>query len=176
MRVIVARSSGDVISSCLRNSAQAPSGGPGLVLFLVAGMVSKIGTAPWALAGSIPVPPIRGTARSGVAVDATLVERDPARAGKIIAHEIGHALGLFHTTEGTFLPPAAGGEPAPVHDQIDDSPDCPLQADQDGDRSLTARECAAHDAGNLMFWAGDAGSTTISPCQADIARRSALVR
>ncbi len=151
-----------------------PASGPGLALFVVAALRSTVGLAPWALAGGIPVPPVRGTERSGVVVDGTLIERDPARAGRVIAHEIGHALGLFHTTEGVYLPPGPAEPRAPVHDQIDDSPDCPQQADRNHDEELTASECAAYDSGNLMFWS--AGGTTITAGQADIARRSALVR
>ena len=41
---------------------------------------------------------------------------------------------------------------------------------------LSADECAAHDTGNLMFWAAVPGAATVTSGQADIARRSALVR
>ncbi len=53
------------------------------------------------IAGGTPGPTLHGgTSRSGVAV-ATALDPDPAAIGHIMAHETGHYLGLFHTTEIT---------------------------------------------------------------------------
>jgi hypothetical protein len=156
------------VGRVLRLSSNGP---PGALALVVVSDVSVAGQGIWALAGGIPVPPVNGTARSGVVVSAVLVTRDPAFAGQVIAHEIGHALGLYHTTEG----PLDGG--GALHDQLDDTPACPADADRDpADGVLSATECATHDVGNLMFWSAVRGGARLTPGQADIARRSALAR
>jgi hypothetical protein len=159
-------------------SERAPEGT--LALFLVPDLATGgPGYPVWALSGSIPVPPRLGTVRSGLAVNGSLLDLDPVWTGQIMAHEIGHALGLYHTTERDLA--NAGTRAAPVrqaiHDPIDDTPECPAQADSSPiDGALSADECAAHDTGNLMFWAATRGATTLTRGQADMARRSALVR
>jgi hypothetical protein len=156
------------VGAALRLSERAPPGTLALVVvrdLTLAG--GELGL--WALAGGIPVPPRGGTGRSGVVVGAQLLARDPIWGGQVIAHEIGHALGLYHTTER----PLAGGA---IHDQIDDSAECPAAADHDGDAALSAAECDDHDAANLMFWATPRGATRLTSGQAEMARRSALVR
>lgn len=163
------------VGALFKLSNEVPDG-PGLCLFFVADIAAGPGLGIWALSGGIPVPPVRGTVRSGIVVNASLVEQDPARAGQVMAHEIGHALGLFHTTEGVFLETQKGAGRQPLHDQIDDSPACPRPADVNGDETLTARECRAFDAGNLMFWAAGPSARHLTPGQADIARRSSLAR
>jgi hypothetical protein len=137
-----------LVVEALRLSGRAPARALAL---LVVGDVALAGaeSSIWALAGGIPVPPVTGTARSGVLVSALLVARDPTFAGQVIAHEIGHALGLYHTTEQSLDGQA-------IHDQIDDTP--------------------ADDASNLMFWSAVRGRTHLTPGQAEIARRSALAR
>src|SRR5438309_445465 len=55
--------------------------------------------------------------------------------GTTAAHEIGHYLGLYHTSERD------GSE----HDPIDDTPEC------------AAGDSACPDAANVMFWTGGGG-------------------
>jgi hypothetical protein len=155
------------VGAVLRLSERAP---PGALVLVVVQALALSGTDQglWALSGGIPVPPRSGTGRSGVVVGAELLKGDPIWGGQIIAHEIGHALGLYHTTER----PTAGA----IHDQLDDSPACPAEADRDGDGTLSAAECDGHDAANLMFWATPRGATLLTAGQAATARRSALVR
>jgi hypothetical protein len=102
------------------------------------------------IAGGIPGPQIiQGTAHSGVAINMlggfSLLTRDFLRMqGATMAHELGHVLGLFHTTESEGR----------NFDPIADTPQCPAsEYDKNGDGLVSAEECAAVDGANLMFWA-----------------------
>jgi hypothetical protein len=156
------------VGAALSLSARAPAGT--LALVLVGALpLGGTGESLLALAGGIPVPPLGGTARSGVLVNAPFVAHDPIWAGQVIAHEVGHALGLYHSTERA----TAGGA---IHDPIADTPECPAEADVDHDGTLAPSECDGHDAANLMFWATARNATRLTAGQAELARRSALVR
>jgi hypothetical protein len=148
----------------------------GLPLFIVSDIITGPGASIWALAGGIPVPPVSGTVRSGVILNGQLIEHEPDRAGQVLAHEAGHAMGLYHTTEPRFLARVSGAQPGPIHDQIDDTPECPILADKDDSGSLENVECRDFDAGNLMFWSVTRSSVRLTAGQADIARRSAITR
>lgn len=102
------------------------------------------------IAGGIPGPQIiQGTAHSGVAVNmlggfSALTPDFLAMQGATMAHELGHVLGLFHTTESD----------GKNFDPISDTPRCPeSEYDTNGDGLVSANECASVDGGNLMFWA-----------------------
>lgn len=82
------------------------------------------------------------------------------------AHELGHFLGLPHTT--TFLPDAR--RPTSTQDDgIDDTPRCAVLADRNGD-GFVAHGDGCPDAGNLMFWAAAEGSTALSKGQGEVMR------
>jgi len=73
---------------------------------------------------------------SGTTLDAQLL-------GETAAHEMGHQLGLFHTTE------QSGTE----FDIINDTAECPKSSrDNDNNGQMTAEECEGYGAENVMFW------------------------
>ena len=76
------------------------------------------------------------THASGTTLDSQLL-------GETAAHEMGHQLGLFHTTE-------KGGT---VFDILTDTAEC-LNSTKDFDRNgkMSAEECEGYGGENLMFW------------------------
>jgi len=73
---------------------------------------------------------------SGSTLDAQLL-------GETAAHEMGHQLGLFHTTE-------QGGT---MFDIISDTAECTKSnRDISGDGQMSAEECVGYGGGNVMFW------------------------
>jgi hypothetical protein len=132
---------------------------PGINVFLISDMGSYIG-----IAGGIPgVLGVHGTARSGVALAADLLG-DLDGADLVLMHEIGHFLGLFHTTEssGTVLDP------------LSDTPVCPGTRDDDRDHELASWECEEDGADNLMFWTG--AGTLLSPQQIQVMASAVVLR
>lgn len=65
------------------------------------------------ISGGIPGPPYVGSKRSGVVISSNGDPRAPVATSSIIAHEVGHHLGLFHTSEA---------QPG-MHDPIGDTPE-----------------------------------------------------
>lgn len=104
-----------------------------------------------------------GRPRAGVVI-AYDNNADGPTAGRRLAHEIGHYLGLWHTT-------SAGG----AHDPIDDTAACTSAQDADMDGVLSAVECVGLDGGNVMFWSTGAGGGTFSAEQSAIMRGNPLV-
>ena len=63
--------------------------------------------------------------------------------GETAAHEMGHQLGLFHTTE-------KGGT---EFDILTDTPECPKSSrDSNSSGTVSAEECDGYGANNIMFW------------------------
>ena len=80
---------------------------------------------------------------ASLSAHATGNDLDDQLLGETAAHEIGHHLGLFHTTEkeGTLF------------DILSDTPECSSSSyDNDSNGSLTAEECDLLGGDNLMFW------------------------
>lgn len=106
--------------------------------------------------GAIPGPGvIHGTAASGLIAQAGSLgfsagglsehETDQMILAKILAHEIGHYFGLFHTTE-------YNGESVGA---LSDTPQCGTQNDANGDGYVAGSECRGKGAEYLMFWSYD---------------------
>lgn len=123
--------------------------------------------------GSIPGPGIiHGTPKSGLIAQAAPLgwamagrdahETDQVVLAKILAHEMGHYFGLFHTTE-------SDGSRTPI---LSDRPHCGSDNDDDGDGTVTGPECRGKGADYLMFWVFDSdlvysgnAQTTLSPME-----------
>lgn len=141
-----------------------------MTVFLISDVLDAAGTLGWA--AGIPGPNgVDNSVGSGVivAVDGhRLVSGavDTQTMGETIAHEIGHQLGLFHTTESDGM----------SHDPVIDTPECTAASDFDQDGQLTAEECLNADGNHMMFWSAGPPQTRISPIQADVLYYSPLVR
>ncbi len=98
-----------------------------------------------ALTPSIPGPTgVHGSTGSGIALASdTILETGGAQLlSRVLWHELGHFLGLFHTSE-------LGGQ---VFEPLPDTPECRIDNDANSDGVLTASECENRGADNLMFW------------------------
>jgi hypothetical protein len=95
------------------------------------------------ISGGIPGPPgLPGLPHGGVAVALGLLIQNSNVLAETMAHEGGHYLGLYHTTERTGL----------TFDPLLDTPECPASANTNGDMTVDNTECAGQDGDNLMFW------------------------
>jgi hypothetical protein len=103
-----------------------------------------------------------GSAQSGLAL--ALDTLGLARADRALLHEIGHQLGLFHTSESD------GSSVEPLRD----TPVCGREHDQNSDGLLRADECEGNGADNLMFWEGEGDA--FSAEQRDVLSRSLVLR
>ncbi len=133
-------------------------------IFFVADIQARTNDGdPEAEAGGIPGPlGMHGTGGSGIVVAADMMAGNPNALGRTLAHELGHYLGLFHTSEADGC----------VRDVLADTPECIAEDDADRD-GLDIADCAEHGADNLMFWA-KTNATTLTPDQIRVLR-SALI-
>lgn len=70
------------------------------------------------ISGGIPGPAnMVGTSKNGVAIAVKPNPQAPSNPAHVMAHEVGHYLGLFHTSEQNF----GGGQQ--IHDQLADTPE-----------------------------------------------------
>jgi hypothetical protein len=144
----------------LAKSARGLGGADGADVFFIDNFVCfigdgvEIGNAIAGIAAGLPGPPfVRGSEHAGVAVryrDLGDDEENGRELGVVMAHELAHFLGLYHTREASFF------NAPPIFDQIADSPD--------GDD--------ADD--NLMFFGADV-DVSLSEGQARVLRTSPLV-
>lgn len=136
------------------------------------------------VSGGVPGPPgLHGTRRSGVAVSmANYIAAVEAGEGLadaqaevelITAHELGHYLGLFHTTErnGASLDGGSNGA-----DPLSDTPVCGDDSDGDADGILSSDECSGAGGNNLMFWSPPNGASSLSAGQKHVLSRNPVVQ
>jgi hypothetical protein len=136
--------------------AEARGSAPGIDVFFVDGFVCigaggvDLGAAIGGLSAGIPGPAwVHGSPHAGVVVATSSGTRDARAAGAVLAHELGHFLGLYHTKEGS-------GGTDPIHDEIEDSPE-----GDDADE-------------NLMYFAVN-GVLSLSEGQGQVLRTSPFV-
>lgn len=103
---------------------------------------------------------IHGTSKSGVVVSAADLATAPTDVGKIMSHEGGHFLGMFHTTE----------KDGSRFDPLGDTPECGPDNDADGNGVMNTTECAANGSDNMMWWTLTADVATTSDDQGFVLR------
>ncbi len=166
------RSRGPEINT-LREQASAPGADPRAIdLFFVSDFSDAARIV--AVSSGVPGPiGLHGTPASGVVLSVTSHVRpgpalDTAWLGETIAHELGHFVGLGHTTE-------ARGD---AHDALGDTPECDATHDADDDGFVDADECAADGGDNLMFWGGSDAMDqhALSPSQRRVFAASPAIR
>jgi hypothetical protein len=144
----------------------AGAGNIALDVFLVADIESASDADLGGLSGGTPVPfGMHGTGASGIAIAADMLSDQPVQLGRTLAHELGHALGLFHTTE-------RNGE---VFDAFSDTPSCSPERDGDAN-GLDASECQEAGADNLMFPSTDAAAAHLSEQQSTQLRAAMVLQ
>jgi hypothetical protein len=141
---------------------------PAIDVFLIASGTTLLG-----MAGGIPgAQAMHGTRSSGVVIglddlesgiDGGIYELDFPPV--LLAHEIGHFLGLFHTSESD----GSSFEP------LSDTPSCPASRDVNGDGLLDPFECAGFGAENVMFWGVLSADASFSSSQQAILRGAAVL-
>lgn len=126
--------------------------------------------------GGIPGPLGVQSANNGVMLpigafyrsDVGLSDADIENIASTSLHEIGHFLGLFHTTEAT----------GNIFDLMSDTPECDIRTyDKNKNGLISLFECRGVDDGNIMFFQTDASTDqTFSPQQIEVLKRSPIAR
>jgi hypothetical protein len=142
-----------------------PAGDRAITYFMVQEITDADGATILGLSGGPPgTAAVGGTSKSGVVVTVSDFASDPDEIARIMAHEGGHFLGLFHTTE----------KDGSKSDPLSDTPEC--SNDSDGNGVYSSSECSGTGAENLMWWAASADSVELSDDQAWVIARSAAVQ
>ena len=135
-----------------------------VTLFIVESIALEQGTTTLGKSGGPPgAATIAGTSKSGVVAVGADVGTDPTLTAKIIAHELGHYLGLWHTTE----------RDGSSHDPLSDTPQC---TDDGGDGVMNSSDCGGKGAENTMFWTANENTVSFSDDQGWVMERNPSTR
>ncbi|MFT4624412.1 MAG: hypothetical protein ACI8PZ_003071 [Myxococcota bacterium] len=108
---------------------------------------------------------LTGTSKSGVVVSTVDYASAPEDVAKIMAHEGGHFLGLYHTSESD----------GSIHDPLPDTTQCTIAEDSNGNGVVNSSECGGKGAENVMWWTlSTAGSPGLTVDQSYVLRRNPL--
>lgn len=144
----------------------AGAGNPAFDVFFVGDIDAQGEANVGAITGATPLPwGMHGTGASGIAIAANPLTGDPVQLGRTLAHELGHAFGLFHTTE-------VNGD---VIDPLPDTPVCDRSRDQD-ETGLDAEDCEGAGADNLMFPTTNASASKLTEDQATVIRSAMILQ
>ncbi|MGK0462837.1 MAG: hypothetical protein ACJA0W_003702 [Candidatus Azotimanducaceae bacterium] len=143
-------------------------------LFFVENFSGAGGAGLLGISGGLPGPLGQQNAFNGILINATAnrVQTDTVFArntAEIAFHEMGHFLGLYHTTERQF----------DLNDVIDDTPNCPASNDQSNTGTTGVADIAeCQDGQNPMFWNTDfsGNKTRLSEQQLEVIYRSPIAR
>jgi hypothetical protein len=140
----------------------AGAGNAAIDVFFVGDIDASADADVGAITGATPVPfGMHGTGASGIAIAANPLAGDAKQLGRTLAHELGHAFGLFHTTE-------TNGD---VFDPLPDTPVCDA-----GSSGLDAARCQGKGADNLMFPTTNASASNLTEDQAAVIRRAMVLQ
>ena len=103
-------------------------------------------SATYGVSGGLPGPTGIASSWNGVlnflTAHATGTTLNSQLLGETAAHEMGHWLGLYHTSESTGI----------SFDPLSDTVECPISRDNDSDGKVYPEECDGYGADNVMFW------------------------
>ena len=147
--ITISESQYSTISSSFSNSttsALISQGSTDTVnLFFVEGQLSDESAA-YGVSGGLPGPTGIASSWNGVlnflTAHATGTTLNTQLLGETAAHEMGHWLGLYHTSESTGT----------SFDPLSDTAECPISRDNDSDGKVYPEECDGYGADNVMFW------------------------
>lgn len=129
--------------------------------FFMVEEISSEGATILGLAGGPPgAAGVSRTSKSGIIVSTLDLRAAPDDVGKIMSHEGGHFLGLFHTTE----------KDGSNTDPLGDTPVC--TDDANGNGTLNSDECAGAGAENVMWWTLTGPGASLSSDQGWVVRRN----
>ena len=147
--ITISESQYSTISSSFSNSttsALISQGSTDTVnLFFVEDQLSGESAA-YGVSGGLPGPTGIASSWNGVlnflTAHATGTTLNTQLLGETAAHEMGHWLGLYHTSESTGT----------SFDPLSDTAECPISRDNDTDGKVYPEECDGYGADNVMFW------------------------
>ena len=163
----------EVSSNFLHSSTRAlvAEGDPDQVnVFVLESFSGANGNGLLGISGSIPSPMGFESVFNAVLINGTATQDGDREVhinstAAVIVHEIGHYLGLAHTTEDRYQ----------AHDYINDTPQC-LEDSHDVNKNGIANQAECPDGSNIMFWMDefDFEKTLLSSDQQTVIHRAPI--